>query len=86
MALPSATEKHIGFSTMTWMPAFAAAIAIGAWLPEVRTNTASRGRASSSCHEANCSGTRYSRAQAARSSSDTSHTAAISKRSASSRR
>ena len=64
----------------------ASATAIGAWLPDVRTRTASRGLASSSCQVANCSGTPYSRAHADRSGSDRSHTAAISKRSDSSRR
>ena len=43
MARPSAAEKHIGFSTKTWSPARAAASAIGAWLPEVSTMTASSG-------------------------------------------
>jgi hypothetical protein len=43
IARPSSTEKHIGFSTNTCRPACAAAIAIGAWLPEVSTMTASSG-------------------------------------------
>jgi hypothetical protein len=43
IARPSAAEKHIGFSTNTCRPASAAASAIGAWLPEVSTSTASSG-------------------------------------------
>jgi len=48
MARSSAAEKHIGFSVNTCRPARAAASAIGVWLPEVSTSTASSGWPSSS--------------------------------------
>ncbi len=38
----------MGFSTKTWRPARAASIAMGAWLPEVSTRTASTGSRSTS--------------------------------------
>jgi hypothetical protein len=57
MAWPSATEKHIGFSTSTCRPACAAATAIGAWLPEVSTSTASSGSRSISRQSVNTAGT-----------------------------
>jgi hypothetical protein len=57
IARPSATEKHIGFSTSICLPAAAAAMAIGAWLPEVRIRTASRGAVRRSCQRAKMWGT-----------------------------
>ena len=81
---PSATEKHIGFSVNTCSPARAAATAIGAWLPEVSTRTASSGCRSISRQSVNTAGMRYRSAHARALSPAMSHTAAISNRSASS--
>jgi len=58
IARPSATEKHIGFSTNTCNPARAAASAAGAWLPEVSTRTASSGCRISSRQSVNTAGMR----------------------------
>ena len=57
IAWPSATEKHMGFSISICLPASAAAIAIGAWLPEVRISTASNGAARRSCQRVKMRGT-----------------------------
>jgi len=46
MPTPSSGCRHIGFSTNTCSPRSAAATAAGAWLPEVRTSTASSGSCS----------------------------------------
>jgi hypothetical protein len=57
IAHPSATEKHMGFSISICLPASAAAMAIGAWLPQVRIRTASSGAARRSSHRAKMRGT-----------------------------
>ena len=78
IACPSGTEKHIGFSTSTCIPACAAATAIGAWLPEVSTSTASSGWRSMSRQSENTAGTPYRLATALAFSGTMSHTAATS--------
>ena len=80
------TEKHIGFSTSTCRPASAAATAIGAWLPEVSTSTASSGSATSSRQSVNTAPIRYRSAQARALSGTASQTAATSYEPASSAR
>ena len=75
---PSVTEKHIGFSTRTCRPASAAAIAIGAWLPEVATSTASIGSAIRSRQSVHATGIPYRCAHALALSAAMSQTARTS--------
>src|SRR3981081_1268796 len=53
---PSATVRHMGFSTKTCDPARHAAIAGAAWLPDVRTITTSRDSATRSFQSVNTLG------------------------------
>src|SRR3984957_12223774 len=86
MSLPSVGLRHIGFSTNTCDPALAAAIATGAWLPDVKTSTTSRSRSTRSSQRVTGRYAPNRRMHASATSAERSSTGASSYRSSSSLR